>query len=188
MHFALDLAKDSENFPKKVLALFDKHFGFRRSIFFPYQYPAFLGGAARRGNTLSNYITYGIRYGPMYDYKDHIYKDDIFRYSSLPAHLKGKRVIFTEDVMTLEEYERTPYGIHMAAEDLYYQAVLFFYQGERVIGSMGLFRTREEGGFQEEERPPWSTWRNWWRPTTRTTSATAARPGSRTASTCSSRM
>ena len=42
----------------------------------------------------------------------------------------------------------------MAAEDLYYQAVLFFYQGERVIGSMGLFRTREEGGFQEEERPP----------------------------------
>ena len=44
MHFALDLAKDSENFPKKVLALFDKHFGFRRSIFFPYQYPAFLGG------------------------------------------------------------------------------------------------------------------------------------------------
>ena len=103
---------------------------------------------------MSNYITYGIRYGPMYDYKDHIYKDDIFRYSSLPAHLKGKRVIFTEDVMTLEEYERTPYGIHMAAEDLYYQAVLFFYQGERVIGSMGLFRTREEGGFQEEERPP----------------------------------
>lgn len=42
-------------------------------------------------NTLSNYITYGIRYGPMYDYKDHIYKDDIFRYSSLPPHLKGKR-------------------------------------------------------------------------------------------------
>ena len=46
MHFALDLAKDGENFPQKVLALFDKHFGFRRSIFFPYQYPAggFLGG------------------------------------------------------------------------------------------------------------------------------------------------
>ena len=39
-------------------------------------------GGGRRGNTLSNYITYGIRYGPMYDYKDHIYKDDIFRYSS----------------------------------------------------------------------------------------------------------
>lgn len=103
-------------------------------------------------NTLSNYITYGIRYGPMYDYKDHIYKDDIFRYSSLPPHLKGKRVIFTEDVMTLEDYERTPYGIHMSAEDLYYQAVLFFFLGDRVIGSMGLFHTKEEGGFREEER------------------------------------
>lgn len=110
MAFSLDLARDSDNFPKKVLALFDKHFGFRRSIFFPYHYTAFPGGQARRVNTLSNYITYGIRYGPMYDYKDHIYKDDIFRYSSLPPHLKGKRVIFTEDVMTLEDYERTPYG------------------------------------------------------------------------------
>lgn len=154
MHFALDLSRDSENFPKKVLALFDRHFGFQRSIFFPYPYPVFPGGGPRRGNVLSNYITYGIRYGPMYDYKDHVYKDDIFRYSSLPAHLKGKRVIFTQDVMALEEYERTPYGIHMAAEDLYYQAVLFFYQGERVIGSMGLFRTREEGGFAEAEREP----------------------------------
>ena len=35
MAFSLDLARDSDNFPKKVLALFDKHFGFRRSIFFP---------------------------------------------------------------------------------------------------------------------------------------------------------
>lgn len=152
MNFSLDLARDSENFPKKVLALFDKHFGFRRSIFFPYHYPVFPGSQARRGNSLSNYITYGIRYGPMYDYKDHIYKDDIFRYSSLPAHLKGKRVIFTEDVMALDEYEHTPYGIHMAAENLYYQAVLFFFLGDRVIGSMGLFRTKEEGGFREEER------------------------------------
>ena len=27
MAFSLDLARDSDNFPKKVLALFDKHFG-----------------------------------------------------------------------------------------------------------------------------------------------------------------
>ena len=150
--FSLDLSKDSENFPKKVLALFDKYFGFRRSIFFPYPYSAFPGGQTRRMNTLSNYITYGIRYGPMYDYKDHIYKDDIFRYSALPAHLKGKRVIYTDDVMSFEEYERTPYGVHMMGEDLYYQAVLFFYMADRVIGSMGLFRARDEGPFGEEER------------------------------------
>lgn len=152
MGFSLDIARDSENFPKKVLGLFQKHFGVKRSIFFPYQYPVFPGDQGRRVSALSNYITFGIRYGPMYDYKDHVYKDDIFRYSTLPPHLKGKRVIFTEDVMPLEEYESTPYGVHMSAEDLYYQAVLFFYLGERVIGSMGLFRTKEEGGFQEEER------------------------------------
>ena len=102
LRFSLDLAKDSENFPKKVLTLFDKHFGFRRGIFFPYYYSAFPGSSPRRGSSLSNYITYGLRYGPMYDYKDHVYKDDIFRHSSLPEHLKGKRVIFTEDVMRFE--------------------------------------------------------------------------------------
>lgn len=152
MGFSLDIARDSENFPKKVLALFDKHFGFRRSIFFPYHYPAFPAAQGRRVNNLSNYITYGIRYGPMYDYKDHIYKDDIFRYSTLPPHLKGKRVIFTEDVMPFEEYQRTPYGIHMSAEDMHHQAVLFFYLGDRVIGSMGLFQNKEEGSFDEETR------------------------------------
>ena len=127
LRFSLDLAKDSENFPKKVLTLFDKHFGFRRGIFFPYYYSAFPGSSPRRGSSLSNYITYGLRYGPMYDYKDHVYKEDIFRHSSLPEHLKGKRVIFTEDIMPFEEYEHTPYGIHMMSENLYYQAVLFFY-------------------------------------------------------------
>ena len=152
MNFSLDIARDNENFPKKVLALFDKHFGFHRSIFFPYNYSAFPVPTARRTSTLSNYITYGIRYGPMYDYKDHIYKDDIFRYSALPPHLKGNRVIFTNDVMPFEEYERTPYGSHMIAEDMYYQAVLFFFLGDRVIGSMGLFRSKEEGPFLEEER------------------------------------
>lgn len=154
LRFSLDLAKDSENFPKKVLALFDKHFGFRRGIFFPYYYSAFPGSFPRRGSSLSNYITYGLRYGPMYDYKDHVYKEDIFRRSSLPEHLKGKRVIFTEDIMPFEEYEHTPYGIHMMSENLYYQAVLFFYLGERVIGSMGLFHSKEEGPFQEEDREP----------------------------------
>ena len=154
LRFSLDLAKDSENFPKKVLALFDKHFGFRRSIFFPYYYSAFPGSFHRRGSSLSNYITYGLRYGPMYDYKDHVYKEDIFRHSSLPEHLKGKRVIFTEDIMPFEEYEHTPYGVHMMSEDLYHQAVLFFYLGERVIGSMGLFHSKEEGPFQEKDRKP----------------------------------
>ena len=154
LRFSLDLAKDSENFPKKVLTLFDKHFGFRRGIFFPYYYSAFPGSFPRRGSSLSNYITYGLRYGPMYDYKDHVYKEDIFRHSSLPERLKGKRVIFTEDIMPFEEYEHTPYGIHMMSENLYYQAVLFFYLGERVIGSMGLFHSKEEGPFQEEDREP----------------------------------
>lgn len=152
LRFSLDIARDSENFPKKVLSLFDKYFGFRRSIFFPFTYSAFPGTQQRRVSTLSNYITYGIRYGPMYDYKDHVYRDDIFRYSALPPHLRGKHVVFTQDVMPLEEYERTPYGIHMAGEDMYHQAVLFFYMGDRVIGSMGLFRAKEEGGFGEEAR------------------------------------
>lgn len=152
MAFSLDLAKDNEILPKKVLSLFDKHFGFRRSIFLPASFPALPGSTPRRLWSLNSYITYGIRYGPMYDYKERVYKDDIFRYSSLPPHLKGRRVIYTDDLMPFEEYERTPYGIHMAGEDLYYQAVLFFYQGDRVIGSMGLFRSREEGPFLQEER------------------------------------
>lgn len=152
MEFSLGLAKDNENFPKKVLSLFDKHFGYRRSIFFTHGMPPFSGVSPRRMGAMNNYITYGIRYGPMYDYRERVYKHDIFRYANLPAHLKGRRLLFTDDVMSFEEYERTPYGVHMIGEDLYYQAVIFFYQGERIIGSMALFRSREQEKFGEEDR------------------------------------
>ena len=65
--FALDLPGDGENFPKKVLALLDKHFGFHQSMFFPAA-SAFPHLPTRRGSGLSSYITYGLRYGAMYDY------------------------------------------------------------------------------------------------------------------------
>ena len=69
MGFALDIARDNENFPKKVLSLFDKYFDIRRSIFFPGGGQNLPGSPHRRKGTVSSYITYGIRYGPMHDYK-----------------------------------------------------------------------------------------------------------------------
>ena len=63
LEFSLDLARDSENLPKKVLSLFDQHFGYRRSIFFTHGIPS--PGASRRKGAMNSYITYGIRYGPM---------------------------------------------------------------------------------------------------------------------------
>ena len=150
--FALDISQEGENFPKRVLSLFDKHFGFRRSIFFPYNYSTLSASSPKRSNSLSNYITYGISYGPMYDYKDHVYRDDIYRYSNLPPHLKGRHVIFTDDIMSFEAFEKTPYGQHMIAVDMYYQACMFFYMGERVIASMALFRSINEEKFTEEDR------------------------------------
>lgn len=150
--FALDVAQESENFPKKVLALLDKHFGFRRSIFFPHSYS--LAGLCgnKRSASLSNYITYGISYGPMYDYKDHVYKDDIFHYSRLPLHLKRRRVIFTEDVMPYSEFEKSPFGVHMMAVDMCYQACLYLYAGERVIASIALLRSQNDPPFSEDDR------------------------------------
>lgn len=152
MAFALDIAQETQNFPKQVLSLLDKHFGYNCSIFFPYNYSTLSASSPKRSNSLSNYITYGISYGPMYDYKDHVYKDDIFRYSNLPAHLKGKKVILTHDIMSYEDFEKTPFGVHMVAVDFYYQACLYFYLGKRVIASMGLFRSAKQEKFSEEER------------------------------------
>ena len=149
--FSLDLARDSENFPKRVLALFDKHFSCRQSVFFPYG-SVTSGSPARRPAGLSSYVTYGVLYGPMYDYKERMYRHDIFRWSNLPEQLRGSRVLFTEDVMSPEEYEASPYGSHMAAAGMYYQAVLYFFLGDRPIGSMALFRSREEGPFAQDAR------------------------------------
>lgn len=56
MEFSLDIAKDNENFPKKVLSLFDKHFGCRRSIFFTHGMSPFVGVSPRRVGAMNNYI------------------------------------------------------------------------------------------------------------------------------------
>lgn len=150
--FALDVAQEGENFPKKVLAMLDKHFGFKRSIFFPHSYALTGSCGTKRSVALSNYITYGISYGPMYDYKDHVYKDDIFHYSRLPAHLKSRRVLFTDDVMPFSDFEQSPFGTHMMAMDMYYQACLYLYSGERVIASIALLRSQSEPRFDESDR------------------------------------
>lgn len=151
--FALDIAQEAENFPKKVLALLDKHFGFQRSIFFPHSYSlAGFFGNKQRSIALSNYITYGISYGPMYDYKDHVYKSDIFHYSRLPATLKQKHVLFNDDILPFSEFEKTPFGIHMTAMDMHHQACIYLYAGERVIASIALLRGQSEGCFHEDDR------------------------------------
>lgn len=147
--FAVDVAQEGENFPKKTLALLDKHFGFRRSIFFPHD-----GGMAgvRRSAALSSYITYGIGYGPMYDYRERIYREDIFHYARLPAHMRGRRVVFTDDIMPFPEFEKTPFGQHMMAVDMYYQACLFLYEGDRLVASIALLRSVDELRFDEDDR------------------------------------
>lgn len=150
--FALDVAQEGENFPKKALTLLDKHFGFRRSIFFPRHHGSLGSFGGKQSHMLSNYITYGISYGPMYEYKDHAYKDDIFKYSRLPASLKTKRVVYASDIMPWAEFEKSPFGIHMAAMDMHYQACLFLRDGDRVIGSLALVRSKAEKPFDEEER------------------------------------
>jgi DNA-binding CsgD family transcriptional regulator len=149
--FALDLAQEGENFPKKALSLLDRHFGFRRSVFFPHG----AGGgstAARRGALLSNYVTYGVTYGTMYDYKDHLYREDIFALSKLPAGLRGRRVIFPRDIMPQEEYLQTAFARHLAEADLPHQVCLYLYHGGRLAASVALLRTEEEGGFDGDDR------------------------------------
>ncbi len=152
LQFALDLSQEGENFPKKVLILLDKHFGFRRSIFFPHQNPPMGSFGQKRPGALSNYVTYGLSYGPMVDYKERVYKDDLFRYSRLPLHLRGQRVVFTDDIMPIATFEETPFGAHMAAIDMVYQACIFLYSGGKVVASIALLRARQEGQFQQEDR------------------------------------
>lgn len=152
LDFALDLAQEGENFPKKILGLLDKHFGFRRSIFFPHSASLSATGPSKRGTALSHYITYGMSYGPMYDYKDHVHKEDIFHYSRLPAALKHRHVLFTDDLLSFSDFEKTPFGSYMMAMDMYYQACLYLYAGDRVIASIALLRAQNERRFDEDER------------------------------------
>ena len=86
-------------------------------------------------------------------YTQYYYKTDIFHPLNIPTHLfMSKKVISTADIMSYGQYENTEYyNDFLKKDNFYYQVSLPLSVDHKLIGGIGIFRTKEEGCFTNKD-------------------------------------
>ena len=152
LDFALDLPKTTSNFSKYVLRLLSQHFGFHKLLIFPYVYAAIDLENRSHREALSNYVTLNIDASCIREYEENIHKIDIFNPKILPAALRHRKVLFTQDVMQPEKYMQTEYYAHMSRLGMEKQACIYLKLKNEVIATICIFRSATEPDFTAQER------------------------------------
>ena len=152
LRFTLALSRDTVNFPKHVLSLLSSHFGFDQLIIFPYAYSAIDIENRSKREALNNFVALNIPSQSIRAYSDNIHKFDIFAPKQLPSALRGRRVLFTRDIMSPERYQKTDYCRCMAQLHLENQACIYLRLNTELLATICIFRTREDPDFSEDER------------------------------------
>ena len=143
--YELPLAKD--NFCNNTLSLINKYFNEPRLIFCPYS----TKHSAHGRTAYSGIVGKNIDLKAVKIFLTDSYKYDIFSASNIPRNLHKKTVLTIEDIMSLEEYEESLYGMYMQSIGLYYQACIYLTDSTRKIASISVFHTKEEGGFSSDD-------------------------------------
>lgn len=152
LEFVEELPKETNSFPKYVLKLLSKHFGFNRMLIFPYAYRTIDLEKRSKRDALSNFVTLNIESSLMKEYGATVSNFDIFVPKRLPEHLKNRKVLFTRDVMPYEKYRKTEYYAYMVQQDMDNQACIYLIYKNEIIGNICIFRSSKEPDFTEEER------------------------------------
>lgn len=86
-------------------------------------------------------------------YTQHYFKTDIFHPINLSQHLiLTKKAIVISDVMSYEQFENTDYyNDFLKKDNLYYEVALPLIIENRLIGGIGIFRSKEEGYFRNKD-------------------------------------
>jgi DNA-binding CsgD family transcriptional regulator len=152
LSFMEELQKETTNFPKYVLRLIEKHFGFSRLLIFPYAFDAIDIEKRSKRDALSNFITLNIESKLTIEYADKVRHIDLFAPKHLPTNLRNEKVVFTEDLMSAEKYRNTEYYAYMAKQHLERQACIYLRYKNDIIGNICIFRSKDEPPFTDEDR------------------------------------
>lgn len=79
-----------------------------------------------------------------------MYKYDVFHPSNLPSTLVKKPLVDLEDIIPYAVFERSQY-YQLMGQNMYYRAILPLADEKRLVGMIGILKTKEEGPFTKEE-------------------------------------
>ena len=153
LKFALELPKGHARFPRHLLRLLSEYFHFDRLLFFPYIAADGISRFPSKQEALNNFCALNIDAKGLREYARGFYRIDPFAPRNLPDSLKRRKVVFIEDIMSLEHYEKTEYYRDCyAPRDLYYQACIFLKINNENAATVNIYRPRRGPAFGEEDK------------------------------------
>jgi len=154
LKFIYEIEEYHSDFPQQVLHSLHKYFKFEHLTFFPLynNNSAYNIENENSENKYSNnFIALNLNIKRLKLYNEYYYKTDIFQPSNLPKSLIRKPVLTISDIMPYKKYQSTEYHDFLAYSDLYYETCLFLNVDELHLGSIGIFRTKADGDFTEND-------------------------------------
>ena len=150
LDFVYEISKDYLNFPEHVLNLICQYLGHKHMMFVPLNHNFF-----SLKNMPCTWITESIAFGITQElvdmYKDY-HKADFFLTSNLPKKYWKKPVVFTDDLVTHDEFIASEYGQHLINTNLPYQAIINLVSDDIRLGVISIYHTAQEGNFTPQER------------------------------------
>lgn len=86
-------------------------------------------------------------------YTQYYFKTDIFHPINLPEQvMRSKKAITISDIMSYRQFENTDYYNEFLKKDnLYYEIAIPLVADDKLIGGVGIFKTKDEGDFRHKD-------------------------------------
>lgn len=85
-------------------------------------------------------------------YFEYYYKTDIFHPNNYSSQFTSKEnVVTVTDLMTYKNFENTEFYHFLKQDNFYYQTSLYLRKNNRLIGTIGIFKTKESGNFTKKD-------------------------------------
>jgi len=142
LQFVVSIPPDTNNYRKKVLDQLKDIYGYNYMTFFVADNTGNLGNPI--ASNISNYY--------LELYNQYFYKLDIFRPIDTLSRSFKQKVVSVTDMMSYEQFVTTEYyNDFFKKMNLHYQIILPLILDEKILGVIGLFKTKEEGEFAQKD-------------------------------------
>ncbi|MFZ5975192.1 MAG: helix-turn-helix domain-containing protein [Bacillota bacterium] len=145
LRFISDIQDYSVDFRSGVLQYLTSIFSFRHVTFILFD----------ESEKMTDLIAINISDRLLKLYKEYYYKTDLFHPRNFPCGFKldsNKPIVTNADLMPQNNYENTEfYRDFLKLENLYSQTVLYLRKNNRLIGAIGIQKSKDEGMFSDRE-------------------------------------
>ncbi len=150
LDFSCKLSKSCLHFYQDILKLISEHFNYSRLAFFPENMNISSSNDINRVY-LTNFYSINLENKFIKEFKEYYYKVSIFQPLNLPEKLLNSTIITITDIMPYNSFARTENFQFLNKYNLHYRLNIIQYSDNVRLGTLCIFKSKEEGDFTKRE-------------------------------------